>query len=301
MKIKNNVNKPNLKPAFALLITLSSIIIMMALLAVLMGYLSSAKENSNKTRGLIQSNVMYKDIQILLTTLGKPADVYPLIYRGELPPLELDNNVFLKLDCEPLSNGININWGHQKFETNSTNHFELTHTVLDNVLVEYNVMNTIELKELIYGGVLLDKDLMFREDSSLPEDLFISSKKEFYEILKIYSLENDDFSVMNIPWSKIFVFSVPTKKNKYINGNWTNPELISYLFEIDINTIQEMWIPGTNLKTFIKDYADFYPEYLFSKKEIVSSKCFINYSRDNLNYEFSFENTNKEFVNFEFI
>ena len=78
-------------------------------------------------------------------------------------------------------------------------------------------------------------------------------------------------------------------------------ELLSVLFDMDLESVKEEWIAGSiELKTFIENMGGTYDEKLFAKEFLPMTRCEIEYDYEGERFGFAFEDMDGEVKNFEF-
>jgi len=85
-----------------------------------------------------------------------------------------------------------------------------------------------------------------------------------------------------------------------IDGNYISAQLISLLFDIDIESVQEEWMAGSELKTFVTGLSGEYNEKLFAQEFLSQSQCEIAYDYEGSRFRFSFVDIDGEVKNFAF-
>lgn len=295
------------KKGFALIITLSVLAVIITLTSVLIGYLDSARQDAMQTKAMIQANLYFNDIKQTLEKI-KGEKIYPTLYKMALPLHSDDGKFSLLLTCRPLANGININWLGFGNDTKMDMQYSSAETVFEAIVQNYNLEDASKLKEMILEQIGGEKKFVVNEQSRLRQKNGIISFKQFETILSRYQLEADDQKVALVPWQKFFVFN-EVKRDKRgkifegdtIDGDYLSAELISVLFDIEIETVKENWAGGKSLKTFVREYGGTFDKgKLFAKKFLPMSQCEVVYTYANVQYRFKFVDINREVKNFEF-
>ena len=140
---------------------------------------------------------------------------------------------------------------------------------------------------------------MLKEQSRLLQKNGIISYQQFTDIISRYQFEVDDPKIGNVPWKKYFSFSPKSEK---IDGEYSSPELIAYLFEIDLSTVEE-WAFSSSLKSFVNENGGNYAErqnILADKKFLNEAECSVDYALAGEQYRFRFEYIQGEAKHFEF-
>jgi len=295
------------KKGFALIITLSVLAIIIALTGVLIGYLDSVRKDSMQTKALIQANLYFSDIKTTLQKItGKK--IYPTLYEMPLPLNSEDGRFTVMLTCHPLANGVNINWLGYGNNADMDMQYNVAENVFEAIVQNYVLEDAGKLKEMILKEIGGQEKFVTKEQSRLRQKNGIISFKQFEAILSRYQFEVDDQKIAEVPWKKFFVFN-EIKRDKegkiiqgtLIDGAYISAELISVLFDIDVETVKENWVEGESLKSFVNENGGtFEREKLFAKKFLPMSRCEVNYKYADARYSFQFIDIDGEVKNFEF-
>jgi len=281
------------RKGFALLLTLSILAIIIALSSVLVQYISEVNKSSTNTKALIQSDILYTDIQKILKTLTpKKEEIYKILYTTPLPFVVKDGTFSVLLKCKPLANGVNINWLAYESKKSMQNHTALVYKVFETIFQKYEIQNATKLLEMI--------STYMQSKTNIKE---ILSKDEFENIIFNYMLEESDNSVINVPWSKYFVFNHVdiNTNNNIIDANYMSVELISAIFDIDTASLEEEWIEGNgDLKQLLSNYGITLNNKIYYTKFYPHSRCEVYYDYMNKRFKFDFDDIENEVENFEF-
>jgi hypothetical protein len=112
----------------------------------------------------------------------------------------------------------------------------------------------------------------------------------------------DDPKIGSIPWKSYFSFSPQAEK---IDAEYSSPELISYLFDIDIATVKE-WtssIEKVSLEEFVRNNGGDYAQrktVLAGETFLEAAECSVGYAVAEEQYRFRFEYIEGEAKHFEF-
>jgi len=294
-----------MRKGFALLLTLSILGIVISLSAVLIDYMSTAKQRSSYTQALIQADITYSDIvEILAKAKNHKKTLYKTLYTMPIP-FTMENGKFdIVLKCRPLANGVNINWLIYGNNSKTQLQYNTVQRVMDYLSQVYNIIDIALLEDMIVSRIngtdqMDTKGLINR----LKSQKFIVSYKEFENILFKYSQETNDKNILKIPWHKYFVFNKISKnaEQNIIDGNYISPELISALFGIDIAAVKEDWIEGeSNLNAFLNNNGVQFDKQLFSSSFYPQTQCEVHYSYMGNRFKFTFNDIEDEVKNFEF-
>ncbi len=288
------------KRGFALMITLSVLAVIIALTMVLLGYFNEVREDADTTKALIQADVYYADILTQFKKLkGKQ---FKQLYRYPVTLQSPDGRFMLSLHCEPVAKGVNINW--LKYENDREHYalFEEAQRLFDMLVQQYGIESPDRLREMILRELHSGNKYIVKSQSRLRQKNGIISYKQFADIVKRYQVETDDAKVSRVPWERYFSFSPTAEK---IDVEYSSPELIAYLFDLDLQTVKEWFaLPPEekgSLEHFVNNNGGNYAE----KKPLISdysgeSSCMVRYKYGGGIYRFGFEYIEGEAKNFEF-
>ncbi len=299
---QNSIKNSTHRRGFALIITLSALSVIIALTAVLVSYLDEARKDSSITKAMIQGNFFYTDIKKIFKNFKKREDIYNILYSSPMPFALEDGRFSAIIDCKPLANGININW--IVFENNEkmSEQYNIALKVFEEISQSYDIENFSRLMDMILEEAESKEKYVQLEQSRLRQKNGIISFKQFLNILDRYQRETDDTNIAKIPWGKFFVFREVLKnpKKNLIDGNYISAELLSILFDLDLESVKDEWIEGTELKTFISSMGGGATSKLFAKGFHKESQCSVSYDYEGKRFAFYFEDIEKEIKNFEF-
>jgi hypothetical protein len=297
-KTQSTQNDVKSRPAFALLITLSVLSVIIALTMVLLSYFEEVQKDSSDTKALIQADIYYTNITKILQGFKNKKDIFPVLYSTALPLSTTDGRFSLVLKCDPLQKGVNINWlgwGSEK---------PALHTValelFDFLSQEYDIEDVGRLQEILLEEIGSKNKFVQKAQSRLHQKNGIISYQQFEEILSRYQFEVDDPKIGLVPWGNYFSFSPEAEK---IDGEYSSPELIAYLFNMDVETAKE-WVAGAgSLEDFVNQNGGEYAEsksILAGKTFLDATECLVSYTLDEQQYRFRFEYIQGESKHFEF-
>ena len=301
-KTKNTFIIDQPREGFALLITLSVLTVIMALTTVLLSYLDEVREDASQTKALIQANVYYADITKVFNELKDKKTLFSTLYLAPFPIASEDGRFMMVLACKPLSSAVNINWLGNDNDSEMREPYVLAQTVFDFLVQEYDLEDGMRLQEMLLEEMGDQEGSVQREYSRFRQKNGIISYQQFAAIISRYQFEADDKKVSQIPWDRYFSFSGSAKR---IDAEYSSPELIALMFEIDLQSVQEWYIDParSNLETFIKmnggDYAE-RKEILAGETFLEESRCTVSYEIAEQPYRFSFEYVQGEAKYFEF-
>jgi len=297
---KNRVVKN--RQGFALMLTLSVLSVIIALTMVLLSYFEEVRQDASETKALIQADLYYADISSIFQRFKDKKTLFSVLYRTALPLQTPDGRFSLMLSCAPLSKGVNINWLGLKNNSGKEALQSVAQELFDVIAQDYNIEDAGRLQEILYEEIGGDKAFILKEQSRLHQKKGIISYQQFAEIVSRYQFEVDDPKIGIIPWKKYFSFSPESEK---IDVEYSSPELIAYLFDMDLSTAQE-WtsaIERDTLKNFVQANGGDYTQrksILAGKDFLDETECTVSYALMEERYRFSFEYRQGEAKHFEF-
>lgn len=290
------------RQGFALLLTLSVLSVIIALTMVLLSYFEEVRQDAGETKALIQADLYYADITSIFQRFKDKKTLFSVLYRTALPLDDPDGRFSLILYCTPLSKGVNINWLGMEANSEKEALQSVAQELFEALAEEYDIEDAGRLQEMLYEEIGGNKEFIFKEQSRLHQKKGIISFKQFAEIVSRYQFEVDDPEIGMVPWKKYFSFSPESEK---IDVEYSSPELIAYLFEMDISTAEE-WtsaIERDTLENFVQanggDYAQ-RKNILAGKDFLDETECTVSYALLEEQYRFSFEYRQGEAKHFEF-
>jgi hypothetical protein len=288
-----------MRKGFALLITLSVLAVLMALTGVLLGYFSEVRKDAMTTNALIQGDLYYTDVKKIIKSFKEKKTLYTMLYLMPVPLASPDNRFNVILKCQPLADGININWLGDEDNNTMTEQYNAAEKVFDGLAQKNNFVDPERLKELLLEEIGSGENKFIqKDDTRLLQKNGIISFKQFQHVLERYQFEVDDPKISEIDWKKFFFFS---KDINLIDGDYISAELISLLFDIDIETVNDEWVKGTTkLKDFVQKFGGKYNSKLYTEEFLEEVKCDIQYTYRDERYAFTFIDTEGEVKDFEF-
>jgi len=291
-------NKTPHRKGFALIITLSALAVIIALTGVLISYLDEARKDSITTKAMIQGNLYYADIKKIFTKFKKRKTLYSTLYLSAVPFVSPDGRFSVIVNCTPLANGININWLGMGNRDGMSEHVSMAQNIFEFIVQEYNLEDGTRLEEMILEDTGAKNRFLQREQSRLLQKNGIISFKQFKQVLERYQYEADDPKISEVDWKKFFFFS---KNIDLVDGNYLSAEVISLLFDIDIETVKDGWVEGeTKLKDFVQKNGGVYTPKLYTEEFLEEVKCDIQYTYRDERYAFTFIDSQGEVKDFEF-
>ena len=297
---KNRVMKN--RQGFALMITLSVLSVIIALTMVLLSYFEEVRQDAGETKALIQADIYYSDISSIFQRFKDKKTLFSVLYRTALPLQTPEGRFSFMLSCVPLSKGVNINWLGLENNSGKEALQRVAQELFDVIAEEYTIEDAGRLQEMLYEETGGNKAFILKEQSRLHQKKGIISYQQFAEIVSRYQFEVDDPEIGRVPWKKYFSFSPESEK---IDAEYSSPELIAYLFDMDLSTAQE-WtsaIERDTLENFVQanggDYAQ-RKSILAGKEFLDETECTVNYGLLEDQYSFRFEYMQGEAKHFEF-
>jgi len=291
------------RPAFALILTLAVLAVIIALTGVLVGYLDTARKDASSTRALVQANLYFTDIKGILSRFKERKTLYATLYLGAVPLQSEDGRFSLFLVCRPMYNGININWFGLGNSMVMKAQYNAVQKVFSAVAQKYALSDPARLEEMILEVVRPEKAFPDEAQSRLRQKNGIITYQQFEQLLSRYQFETDDGNVGSVPWQRYFVFhplsDVPEENR--VAGDYISIELLSVLFDLDSAVLSEEWTASEGaLKALLERYGITYDKQLFSDTFIDRSVCEVGYTYQGDRYMFSFVDSQGEVKDFAF-
>lgn len=289
------------KHGFALMVTLSVLMVLISLTVVLLSYFSKVQRDASDTTAMIQANVYYADILKKFKAIGHKN--VTKLYKYSSNMHSPDGRFSLNISCAPLSPGININW--LSFEENSQmqEQYGFAQSTFDMLTQSYDTEDRDRLQEMLIEEIGGKKKFVKKETSRLRQKNGIISYQQFARVVSRYQLETDDRKIGRVPWKKYFSFSAEAKT---IDVDYSSAELLSILFDIDLQTVKE-WqglLPRPSLQSFVNENNQGAYE---ARKKLIAGKdfleesvCTVSYKNAGHQYKFKFDYIHGEAKHFEF-
>lgn len=294
-----------------LLITLSVIAAMLALVGVIFTYLDKSRENASYTAALIQADLLLRDSKDTIDALLQKGSKEKGLKKGILDTLYLapvtmqaeeDEEIFVTLDCQPLDNGVNINW--LGLENNSSEEaqilYQTAQSVFDHLVALHNLEDATLLLSGIKNAIEKNDKIAERLQGRLEQKKGIINLIQIQKIARTYRFLADDAGVEKIDWENYFSFD---PESSTIDGNYLSAELIALLFEMELDAVKEEWIEGDDLKTFVLSHGGNMSQYqakLFVADAVERMGCRINYGYQGNVYALGFDYLEGKAEKFEF-
>ncbi len=295
----NNVQS---KRGFALMITLSVLTVVIALTMVLLSYFEEVQDDASQTQSLIQSNIYYSDLIKIFQRFPDKKLLFSTLYLAPLPLNSPDSGFSIMLKCDALSSGVNINWLGMQDDSSMSKYYDVAQKVFFELAQQYDIEDVDRLYEMIIKDIGSKDNSIIKEYNNLLQKRGILSYKQLERVISNYQFEVDDDKVTLIPWKKYFSFSY---KSKLIDIEYGSPELISLLFDIDLEIAQE-WhndLEHSSLKSFVGDNGSNYnklKDILVGSTFLEESECDVSFAHSKNQYQFSFKYIKGKAKDFEF-
>lgn len=298
-RTRNNVKN---RQGFALLVTLSVLAVVIALTTVLLSYFDEVKEDAGNTKALIQADLYYADITNIFQGVKDKKTLFSVLYQTELPLRTPEDQFSLMLHCDPLHKGVNINWLGLENDSKQTALYTVAQEIFDLLAQDYDIEDAGRLYEMLIEEIGAKTTFVQTEKSRLHQKNGIISYKQFAEIISRYQFEIDDPKIGLVPWKKYFSFSPKADK---IDAEYSSPELIAYLFALDVSTVEEWasFIDKGTLEAFVTQNGGEYAQrknILAGETFLEAAECSVRYAMADEQYRFSFEYIQGEAKHFEF-
>ena len=292
-----------MRQAITLFITLAIIVAMLALVGVTFGYLSKARAKAEDKAALIESNLIYADASNAVSKfVGKKPSVGTLknIYQIPLTVNEKKGPFRLLVACSPARAAIPITWLRENGGAKREQMYTLASMVIDEIALKYNFRDANRLKTMLSEAITTQYASNFGVEGRLKKAKNYFSWNDFQKVLANYYLQEGDSRVYKPNWHYYFNFG---KEYSAIDGNFLSSKLISIIFDIDEQIVEEGFKSGY-LQKFINENGldlELYKSKIFAKSAVVALTCNVNYSFGKGNYAFKFNYIDGKVEGFEFI
>jgi len=286
---------------FALLITLSVLIIVIALTGVLTGYLDEARKDADQSRALVQANLYYADLKSFLTKFKDKEALYSILYASPIPLAAQEGDFSLTLSCRPFGSGLDIRWLGADANASMQSRYRVTQKVFDALVQRYELSDPVELEEMIVNRVQQRDDPVTQ--AHLRQNNGIISYTVFQDILMRYEMKTGDEHVRLVPWKSLFSFPLSSteRRREKLAGNYLSVPLLSLLFDLDEAEVKASWTEGKGaLKHLAETYGIDYDSKLFSDTFVNTSRCEVAFDYRRSRFMFAFNDIEGEVKDFEF-
>ena len=300
--MKKETKSVPVRRGFALLITLSVLVIVVTLTGVLTGYLDMARKDASKSKALVQANLYYADIKSFLGKVKNKKELFTVLYAAPVPLVSEDGSFSLILACRPRNSGIPFHWLKTTENKKMQHRHEIAQNLFDAIVQRYELTDPVRLEEMIGEGLQGKGDLWVLQ-GHLSQNNGMISYRIFEQILLQYEVETGDTNVRKVPWKKLFVFRYRPSdiKADVVAGDYLSPTLLSLLFGVEESALKESWSEGEGaLKQLAETYSFSYDSKLFSDKVGRASQCDVQFEYEKERFMFLFNDTEGEVSSFEF-
>jgi len=298
-----------MRKGVVLFITLSVISAMLVLVGAIFAFLEKSRENASHTSAIIQADLIFRDSKEVISTLLKKGSKDKEIQKTILDTLYLapvtlqaegDDDMFVTLDCQPLDNGVNINWLGLENNSSAQLFYDAAQSVFDRLIEAYNIQDASLLLSHLRYAIDGEDNSEVRAQGRLEQKKGIIKLSQIQNIARAYRFEADDDAVENIAWDKYFSFDA---QSMAIDGNYLSAELIALLFDMELESVKEEWFEGDDLKAFVSSNGGDMSQYntkLFSPEMIERMGCYISYGYQDNIYALGFDYLEGKAEKFEF-
>ena len=239
----------------------------------------------------------------MISKFKQKKTLYSVLYASPVPLQSKDGKFSLTIHCRPVANGVNINW--LAFSNNQVMipQYNAAAKVFDTLVEAYSIENPARLEEILLEAIAEERSADEESQSRLRQKNGIISYQQFKQILNRYQFEADDEKIGRIPWDKYFVFAPAGRspQENVIAGDYLSVELLAILFDTDIESVKEEWVPAEGaMKNFLANNALSYEKKLFAKGFVDRSFCEVDYDFEGERYRFAFVDSEGEVKDFEF-
>ncbi|MEA3456252.1 MAG: hypothetical protein U9R26_07065 [Campylobacterota bacterium] len=308
-KIQKNGLENKMRKGVVLFITLSVIAAMLVLVGAIFTYLEKSRDNASYTSAIIQADLIFRDSKDVIGALLKSGAKDKEIKKTILDTLYLapvtieaegDDEMFITLDCQPLGKGVNINW--LGFENNSSAQlfYDTAQSAFDRLVEQYNIQDASLLLSRIRVAIDGEENSGAQPQGRLEQKKGIIKLSQIQNIARAYRFEADDDAVENIAWDRYFSFDVPSM---VMDGNYFSAELVSMLFDMELESVKEEWFEGDDLKAFVSTNGGDMSQYntnLFASEMIERMGCRVTYGYQGNVYALGFDYLEGRADKFEF-
>lgn len=289
------------REGFALLLTLSVLVIVIALTGVLINYLDTARQDAVENETLVQANLHYTDLKGFLEAFkNRKKDLYSVLYQSPVPLVMEEGKSPLLITCRPVYNRVNINWLGGANDRLMFSRYNIAKKVFDTIVQRYDITDPALLEEMIASAAKgLWGDSM---PGRLHQSRGIVSYTLFNHLLTQYAFRTEDNRVFSIPWNHFFAFHAVLKgKKELLAGDYLTIELLSVVFGLDEAVLKEEWVEGEGaFRRFSSLYGVHYDPVLFSEKFLDASRCEVYFEHKGRRFLFAFSDIEGEVKRFEF-
>ncbi len=292
-----------MRPAITLFITLAVIAAMLALMGVIFSYLEQARSKAEDKVALIEANLLYADVvKAVDKYVGKKPTVGTLknIYDIPISVREKKGPFNILAACTPAHAAVPITWLSTRGGAKRERQNSLANLVFDEIALQFRLKDANKLRDMLVASIDSKEVVNFDQKSRLKRQADYFSWSDFRKVLDSYAIKEGDSKVYSVNWNYYYSFG---REFKAIDGNFLSSKLISIIFGIDEQIVNEDFKSG-HLKSFlIENGADIelYKTPLFAKGAVVAMQCSVNYSFGKGSYSFRFNYIDGKVEDFEFL
>ncbi len=299
------MNGAKKRKGVTLLITLSVIAVMLALVGILMGTLSSARAHAAHNSALLQADLLRNDVSRLLDRYlkGHPSkETLSTLYSTPLTLVSKEGDFTLTASCKPFYDRIPLKWlAGNREDPKQRRQVLLALDLFERITDEAQIKDPDLLLEMLRTTLSGRHERFgisdgFRRKQSLGID-----RRSLQNLLEDYRFSADDPNVYRIEWERYFRLRSLGKETVGLDSDYVAPALVAYLYDLDSNVVKEDYIPG-KLKDFLKTLGEDSQRYrwLFSPAPSKSAMdCRLNYSFREGQYNVSFLYVNRRIEDFD--
>lgn len=292
-----------------LFITLSVIAAMLVLVGAIFAYLDKSREDASHTAALIQADLIFRDSKVAIDALLKKAskdkkvekEILDTLYLASVTIQAEDNEaIFTALDCQPLDNGVDINWLGLEHNSSAQILYSSAQTTFDLLAEKYNIQDATRLLSQIRAAIGGTEESELRNQGRMEQKKGIINLSQFQKIIRDYRFEVDDNEIEKIAWEEYFSFDL---QSSVIDGNYLSAELIALFFEMELDAVKEEWFEGDDLKAFVSSLggdSSRYNDKLFAAEALERMECRVTYGYQGIVYAMGFDYIEGKAEKFEF-
>jgi len=280
------------RSAFALLVTLSVLLIIIALTGIMLGYLDKARRNSFQIKAMVEANLLFTDTRTFFQSIKKRDDLYEILYSTPIPLRTDDGRFDLLLRCEPRDSGININWLNDENDAKRYSRYKAASKVFDYIVQKYGIMDPDRLLAYLKGdGIPLIESRFLKKHG-------IISFSQFARLVAHYRFETDDASVERVPWKRFFSFIGKHDKHDKLVGKRLSSAVLAVLFDMDEATVRET-LDYEGFDALLGMQTDEDIRRLFTTKGYIRAQCNVSFMYGDERYGFRFRDDEGKVSGFE--
>ena len=253
---------------------------MMGLVGIMFTYLDTARSHVGENASILQASLIRNDLQKAFSSfLGKKPGkkTLQMIYGAPISLKEKKGDMRLSMHCAPLRDRIPLIWLTWEENEKKEKFYSLARELFDRLSDRANIREPNRLYQMINEKFRGEE----RREGIRPwiqRKKGIISRKEFERILKNYRFEADDARIWNVEWERYFSFVNSDGNGTGIDGDFVNPETLSFLYEIDLQDVKTAYRFGDLSRTLqeLGEEKQRY-EWLFMRTPSSDMTCEVNY------------------------